>query len=185
MAGIRSDLDVAVVFVPSVFALGLLFFPQRTRRGHALVVAVRHRRHARRQHRRCSSTITMRRRSTQRRVQNARGASRLDVSLDAPRRARRPRRRATAQAIRQRLASRAIPWIRRFNIDYYLGVDGISMPLILLTTVLFFLSMIASLEASTKHVRTRLLHAVPAPRDRHARARSWRSTSSCSTSSGK
>src|SRR5215213_6199231 len=26
-----------------------------------------------------------------------------------------------------------VPWISRFNIDYYLGVDGISMPLILLT----------------------------------------------------
>ena len=35
-------------------------------------------------------------------------------------------------------------WIPNFNIDYYLGVDGISMALILLTTVLFFLSMIAS-----------------------------------------
>jgi NADH-quinone oxidoreductase subunit M len=36
------------------------------------------------------------------------------------------------------------PWIPRFNIEYYLGVDGISMPLILLTTVLSFLAMIAS-----------------------------------------
>src|ERR1700677_1366824 len=36
------------------------------------------------------------------------------------------------------------PWIPNFNIDYYLGVDGISMPLILLTTLLFFVSMIAS-----------------------------------------
>src|SRR5207248_1860437 len=36
------------------------------------------------------------------------------------------------------------PWIARFGIDYYLGVDGISMPLVLLTTVLSFLGMIAS-----------------------------------------
>jgi NADH-quinone oxidoreductase subunit M len=36
------------------------------------------------------------------------------------------------------------PWIPRFHIDYYLGVDGISMPLILLTTLLSFLAMIAS-----------------------------------------
>src|SRR5262249_17913053 len=36
------------------------------------------------------------------------------------------------------------PWIERFNIQYYLGVDGISMPLILLTTLLSFLAMIAS-----------------------------------------
>jgi NADH-quinone oxidoreductase subunit M len=35
-------------------------------------------------------------------------------------------------------------WIDRFNIDYYLGVDGISMPLVLLTTVICFLAMIAS-----------------------------------------
>src|SRR5437868_7778158 len=35
-------------------------------------------------------------------------------------------------------------WISKFGIDYYLGVDGISMPLVLLTTVLSFLAMIAS-----------------------------------------
>ena len=45
-----------------------------------------------------------------------------------------------------------VPWISRFNIDYYLGVDGISMALILLTTVLFFLSMIASWGIE-KHVK--------------------------------
>src|SRR5438874_3616 len=36
------------------------------------------------------------------------------------------------------------PWIKQFNIDYYLGTDGISMPLVLLTTVLSFLAMLAS-----------------------------------------
>ncbi|HMC89020.1 MAG TPA: NADH-quinone oxidoreductase subunit M [Gemmataceae bacterium] len=35
-------------------------------------------------------------------------------------------------------------WIDRFNIDYYLGTDGISLPLVLLTTVISFLAMIAS-----------------------------------------
>jgi len=35
-------------------------------------------------------------------------------------------------------------WIPKFNIQYFIGVDGISMPLILLTTVLSFLAMIAS-----------------------------------------
>jgi NADH-quinone oxidoreductase subunit M len=35
-------------------------------------------------------------------------------------------------------------WVKQFGIDYYLGVDGISMPLVLLTTVLCFLAMIAS-----------------------------------------
>jgi NADH-quinone oxidoreductase subunit M len=44
------------------------------------------------------------------------------------------------------------PWIARFNIDYYLGVDGISMAMILLSTVLFFLSMIASWGIE-KHVK--------------------------------
>ncbi len=43
-------------------------------------------------------------------------------------------------------------WIRRFNIDYFVGVDGISMPLILLTTVITFLSMIASWGID-KHVK--------------------------------
>src|SRR4051812_29540710 len=36
------------------------------------------------------------------------------------------------------------PWIRQFNIDYFLGVDGISVALILLTTFLSFLAIIAS-----------------------------------------
>src|SRR5690242_5856085 len=36
------------------------------------------------------------------------------------------------------------PWIERFHINYYLGADGISMPLVLMTTVLSFLAMIAS-----------------------------------------
>jgi NADH-quinone oxidoreductase subunit M len=36
------------------------------------------------------------------------------------------------------------PWIPRFNIEYFLGIDGISMPLVLLTTALSFLAMLAS-----------------------------------------
>src|SRR5262249_9993657 len=43
-------------------------------------------------------------------------------------------------------------WIPAFNIHYFLGADGISMPLLLLTTVRFFLSMIASWGIE-KHVR--------------------------------
>src|SRR5208337_1516044 len=45
-----------------------------------------------------------------------------------------------------------VPWIERFNIDYYLGTDGISMPLVLLTTVLSFLAMLASFNIE-KYVR--------------------------------
>ena len=35
------------------------------------------------------------------------------------------------------------PWIDRFNIEYFLGVDGISVPLILLTTFLTIIVVIA------------------------------------------
>jgi len=43
-------------------------------------------------------------------------------------------------------------WIPRFNIEYFVGLDGISMAMILLTTVLFVLSMIASWGIE-KHVK--------------------------------
>lgn len=36
-----------------------------------------------------------------------------------------------------------ITWIQRFNIEYYLGVDGISMPFILLTTLLTLVVLIS------------------------------------------
>ncbi len=49
-----------------------------------------------------------------------------------------------------------IPWIGQFNINYTLGIDGISMALILLTTVLTFLSMIASWKID-KYVRGYLM----------------------------
>ncbi len=42
------------------------------------------------------------------------------------------------------------PWIERFNVEYYLGVDGISMPLILLTTFLTILVIIGSWEVVKK-----------------------------------
>ncbi|NOX08587.1 MAG: NADH-quinone oxidoreductase subunit M [Gammaproteobacteria bacterium] len=38
------------------------------------------------------------------------------------------------------------PWIDRFNINYHLGIDGISMPLILLTTFTTILVIVASWE---------------------------------------
>jgi NADH-quinone oxidoreductase subunit M len=45
-----------------------------------------------------------------------------------------------------------VPWIRAFGIEYLLGVDGISMPLVVLTT---FLSMLAAAASwpITKHVK--------------------------------
>jgi NADH-quinone oxidoreductase subunit M len=45
-----------------------------------------------------------------------------------------------------------VPWIPRFNIYYFLGLDGISLALILLTTVVSFISMIASWKID-KYVR--------------------------------
>ncbi len=44
------------------------------------------------------------------------------------------------------------PWIKQFSIEYFLGIDGISMPLVVLTTLIFFLSMIASWNIE-RHVR--------------------------------
>ena len=36
------------------------------------------------------------------------------------------------------------PWIKSFNIEYYMGIDGISLPLVILTSFLSMLSMLAS-----------------------------------------
>ena len=44
------------------------------------------------------------------------------------------------------------PWIPRFDIWYAIGVDGISMPLVLLTTVITFLAVLASWTID-KHVK--------------------------------
>src|SRR5436189_5016094 len=45
-----------------------------------------------------------------------------------------------------------IPWIPSFNIEYFMGVDGISLPLVMLTTLVSFLAMWASWSI-TKHVK--------------------------------
>ncbi len=36
------------------------------------------------------------------------------------------------------------PWIRAFNIEYFMGIDGLSVPMVLLTALLSFLCVIAS-----------------------------------------
>jgi NADH-quinone oxidoreductase subunit M len=46
----------------------------------------------------------------------------------------------------------SVPWIQRFDINYALAVDGFSLPLILLTSVVLFLSVIASWGIE-QHVR--------------------------------
>ena len=45
-----------------------------------------------------------------------------------------------------------IPWIDAFNIYYALGVDGISVPLILLTTVITVLVIIAGWEIARERI---------------------------------
>jgi len=45
-----------------------------------------------------------------------------------------------------------INWIQAFNINYSLGVDGIAMPLILLTTVITILVIIAAWEISSDRI---------------------------------
>ncbi|PNV83635.1 MAG: oxidoreductase, partial [Desulfobacteraceae bacterium] len=45
-----------------------------------------------------------------------------------------------------------VPWIRAFNINYSLGIDGISVPMVLLTALLSFLCVIASWNIN-EHVR--------------------------------
>lgn len=37
-----------------------------------------------------------------------------------------------------------VPWIKQFNIFYHLGVDGISLPMILLTSVILFICILSS-----------------------------------------
>jgi NADH-quinone oxidoreductase subunit M len=44
------------------------------------------------------------------------------------------------------------PWIARFNVSYHLGVDGISMPLILLNSLMTLLVVIAHWEVVTEKV---------------------------------
>jgi NADH-quinone oxidoreductase subunit M len=44
-------------------------------------------------------------------------------------------------------------WIPRFNIEYFLGLDGISLPLVLLTTALSMLAVVAGWNAIERHVK--------------------------------
>ena len=46
-----------------------------------------------------------------------------------------------------------IPWIPQFHINYHLGVDGISMPMILLTGLLFLLCILSSWTQIKKSIK--------------------------------
>ena len=52
-----------------------------------------------------------------------------------------------------------VPWIAHFNIQYFVGVDGLSLPLVFLTTLLTFLAVIGSwhVDLRTKEYHILLL----------------------------
>src|SRR4051794_22489910 len=129
----------ALVFVPSLFALGLLFFPRGAEKamlwwslvGTAVTLGI-------------SIAIFIPYKlnvADQARVGSPEyKAERARTSLDAR---SYPTEASGAPQKENDWVARA-EWVKRFNIEYFLGVDGISMPLILLTTALSFLAMIAS-----------------------------------------
>jgi NADH:ubiquinone oxidoreductase subunit 4 (subunit M)/predicted nucleic acid-binding Zn-ribbon protein len=138
-----SEIDMlwmtAVVFIPSLFALGVLFFPRGWEEamrwwalfGTALTLGASI----------CMFILFKYNTLDQQGVLNNK-ESRHKASL-LYRAGEAESGKVGAAANSEDWVAR-YPWIKRFNIDYYLGADGISMPLVLLTTALCFLAMIAS-----------------------------------------
>ena len=128
-----------VVFVPSVFALGLLFFPRGKENamrwwsliGTALTLGLS-----------IGMFWNFRYDTVESHGVLDTPQARKDASL--------PGRVAAVESIPDSDPRRSrdwicrYEWIRDFHIDYFLGADGISMALVLLTTALCFLAMIAS-----------------------------------------
>jgi NADH-quinone oxidoreductase subunit M len=137
----ETDLIVMslVVFLPSLFALGLVFFPRGyeeamrwwTLIGTALTLGVS-----------IYLFIQFKQDTIDLHGVNNDAAFREKASLDWRARQAETQEPGSPNKSKDWLAN--YPWIPRFNINYYLGVDGISMPLVLLTTALSFLAMIAS-----------------------------------------
>jgi NADH-quinone oxidoreductase subunit M len=126
----------AVIFLPTLFAVVVLFFPKGSEEymrwwsllGTALTLAVS-----------ICLFIDFQRGVVNRNLTSPeRSLLSTRVEDQLGREARRAQPRESGDLVAR------FPWISRFNIEYYLGVDGISMPLILLTTALSFLAMIAS-----------------------------------------
>jgi NADH-quinone oxidoreductase subunit M len=127
------------IFLPSLFAVVLIFFPSRWKEamrwwsllGTAVTLGV------------CSAVVIMAKYETidsNKPLDEASSRARISLlgrSFDLA-------TLSVADAAPSNDWLGSFPWIGRFNINYYLGVDGISLPLILLTAVLFFVSMIAS-----------------------------------------
>src|SRR5262245_50957154 len=142
---IEYDLIVMslVIFVPSVFALVLLFFPRGSEEymrwwsllGTAVTLVIS-----------LWLFIDFYAGVVERNL------AKPDQALLGSRADEDMRRHASAEPPLSDDQVARYPWISRFNIDYFLGVDGISMPLILLTTVISFLAMLASWNIE-RHVR--------------------------------
>jgi NADH-quinone oxidoreductase subunit M len=135
-----------LVFIPSLFALGLLLFPKGWEEGMrwwalggtALTLGVSL----------CIFVWFLR-------MQEANIALPANSSL-AHRMSELEDARVSGGPVKGYDWVTSIPWIGQFSINYSLGIDGISMALILLTTVLTFLSMIASWKID-KYVRGYLM----------------------------
>jgi NADH-quinone oxidoreductase subunit M len=145
----------ALVFLPTVAALGLLFFPRKAEQamlwytlgataltlGISIAIFINYKM-------RVIDATTA--------IINPGGDSRIQASLDHRSRVL-DTTAAGASAGSDDWVTRR-DWIPRFSIYYYMGLDGISMALILLTTVITFLAMIASFhikcyEGSQRFVR--------------------------------
>jgi len=130
-----------LIFIPTIFALGLLLFPKEwvegmrwwTLFGTALTLGVS-----------LCIFILWYAQVHERHISNPAAAS-LNARADA-------QDLKLAESIKGQDWLGRVSWIKRFNIDYFLGLDGISMALLLLTTVVTFVSMIASWKID-KHVR--------------------------------
>ncbi len=129
-----------VVFIPSIFALGLVFFPKGWEEamrwwalfgtaltlGLSIVMFVSYKQDV--------VDFTTEGIAPSKETRDA--GSLLGRVTDAE--------KGTAKVRKSKDWIGRVQWIPNFNIDYFMGVDGISMALILLTTALTFLSMIAS-----------------------------------------
>jgi NADH-quinone oxidoreductase subunit M len=138
-----------VIFLPTVFAVGLVFFPRGSEEwmrwfallGTALTLVV-------------SMFLFIDYLAMLDHHLDDTGRTKIESSLanraeaDANRKVQDPRDSRDLVA--------RYGWIPRFSIEYFLGIDGISMPLLLLTTALSLLALLASWKIE-KHVRGYLM----------------------------
>lgn len=145
----------ALVFLPSVFALGLVFFPRGANTamcwwslvGTAATLGVS-----------IAMFISYRNGVLGQVAGMDTRESRAMISLDTRTSAMDGAPTASPLQFNSSDWVARYPWIKQFNIDYYLGMDGISLSMVLLTTLLSFISMIASFgikryESSERFVR--------------------------------